>query len=326
MTPSRNLTAAVRSVLSDVTEGFLEIIHNSLALLGIAVVLTLITLTARPDWREDGEEKLRAWLLQRQEALEDNTAMAALNAEPDAIERTTAANPQDLPREQAAIAYWLSKKYKVAAEPMAALVMEAYEQGLRHKIDPALILAVVAIESRFNPFAQSSVGAQGLMQVMTRVHTDKYEHFGGNLAAFDPVSNMRVGVSILKEYIRRAGSVEGGLKYYVGAANMPSDGGYAAKVLAEHRRILQVIGKLPPQPSPCLPLPIWRPLPPARRRWPWPMCPVPILRPSAISDPPAVRRRRPGRARRPPPSHSGLESRSTRLAIGKGRAVSCALC
>src|SRR5574344_2000958 len=75
MTPSRNLTAAVRSVLSDVTEGFLEIIHNSLALLGIAVVLTLITLTARPDWREDGEEKLRAWLLQRQEALEDNTAM-----------------------------------------------------------------------------------------------------------------------------------------------------------------------------------------------------------------------------------------------------------
>lgn len=253
MTPSRNLTAAVRSVFTDVTEGFLEIIHNGLALLGIAVVLTLITLTARPDWREDGEEKLRAWLLQRQEAMEDNTMLAELNAEPDAIERTTASNPKDLPHEQAAIAYWLSKKYKVAAEPMAALVIEAYEQGMRHRIDPTLILAVVAIESRFNPFAQSSVGAQGLMQVMTRVHTEKYQHFGGNLAAFDPISNMRVGVSILKEYIGRAGSVEGGLRYYVGAANLASDGGYAAKVLAEHRRILQVIGKTPPAAKPQAP-------------------------------------------------------------------------
>ena len=129
---------------------------------------------------------------------------------------------------------------------MAALVTEAYEQGMQHKIDPTLILAVAAIESSFNPFAQSSVGAQGLMQVMTRVHTDKYEHFGGNLAAFDPVSNMRVGAAILKEYIRRAGSIEGGLKHYVGAANMASDGGYAAKVLAEHRRILQVTGKTVP--------------------------------------------------------------------------------
>lgn len=253
MTPSGNLIAAVRSVFADVTEGFLEIIHNGLALLGIAVVLTLITLTARPDWREDGEEKLRAWLLQRQEAMEDNTMLAELNAEPDAIERTTASNPKDLPHEQAAIAYWLSKKYKVAAEPMAALVIEAYEQGMRHRIDPTLILAVVAIESRFNPFAQSSVGAQGLMQVMTRVHTEKYQHFGGNLAAFDPVSNMRVGVSILKEYIGRAGSVEGGLRYYVGAANLASDGGYAAKVLAEHRRILQVIGKTPPAAKPQAP-------------------------------------------------------------------------
>lgn len=253
MTPSGNLIAAVRSVFADVTEGFLEIIHNGLALLGIAVVLTLITLTARPDWREDGEEKLRAWLLQRQEAMEDNTMLAELNAEPDAIERTTASNPKDLPHEQAAIAYWLSKKYKVAAEPMAALVIEAYEQGMRHRIDPTLILAVVAIESRFNPFAQSSVGAQGLMQVMTRVHTEKYQHFGGNLAAFDPVSNMRVGVSILKEYIGRAGSIEGGLRYYVGAANLASDGGYAAKVLAEHRRILQVIGKTPPAAKPQAP-------------------------------------------------------------------------
>ncbi|MHC5879399.1 lytic transglycosylase domain-containing protein, partial [Streptococcus pyogenes] len=87
-------------------------------------------------------------------------------------------------------------------------------------IDPTLILAVMAIESGFNPFAQSSVGAQGLMQVMTNVHSEKYRHFGGEYAAFDPLSNLRVGVKILREYISRAGSVEGGLKWYVGAANL----------------------------------------------------------------------------------------------------------
>lgn len=248
MTPSRNLGAAVRSFFSDTTEGFLEIIRNTLALLGIAVACTIMVFVVRPDWRSASEAQLRTWLQERQ----DDAAVATLTPEPGAIERTTATNPKELPREQAAIAYWLSKKYKVAAEPMAALVTEAYEQGARHKIDPTLILAVVAIESRFNPFAQSSVGAQGLMQVMTRVHTDKYENFGGDLAAFDPVSNMRVGVTILKEYIRRSGSIEGGLKYYVGAANLPSDGGYAAKVLAEYQRIRQVAGHAaPPPPAPA---------------------------------------------------------------------------
>ena len=45
------------------------------------------------------------------------------------------------------------------------------------------------------------------MQVMTRVHDDKYEAFGGNFAAFDPVTNLRVGAQVLKECISRAGSL-----------------------------------------------------------------------------------------------------------------------
>ena len=115
--------------------------------------------------------------------------------------------PQDLPKQQAAVAYWLSKKYRVAPEPVSALVAEAYEIGERVKLDPTLILAVMAIESGFNPFAQSPVGAQGLMQVMTGVHSDKYENFGGKLAAFDPVTNLRVGVKVLQECIQRSGSL-----------------------------------------------------------------------------------------------------------------------
>jgi hypothetical protein len=120
---------------------------------------------------------------------------------------------------------------------LSALVAEAYETGSRTKLDPTLILAIMAIESGFNPFAQSPVGAQGLMQVMTKIHSDKYANFGGKLAAFDPVSNLRVGVKVLQECINRAGSLDGGLKLYVGAGNMDDDGGYAGKVMAEHGRL-----------------------------------------------------------------------------------------
>ncbi|MBS0340451.1 MAG: lytic transglycosylase domain-containing protein [Proteobacteria bacterium] len=228
----------LRTVVSDVADGFFEITHNGFALLGLATVFAALALVARPDLRQSGEEQLMGWLQSRRPVPE----APMVDLEPSAIERTTAALPQDLPKQQAAVAYWLSKKYSVAAEPLSVLVAEAYDLGKRTKLDPTLILAIVAVESSFNPFAQSQVGAQGLMQVMTRVHGDKYEPAGGTLTAFDPVTNMRVGVKVLMECISRAGSVEGGLRYYVGAANLPNDGGYAAKVMAEHERLRQVAG------------------------------------------------------------------------------------
>lgn len=228
------LGSGLKTFAGDVAEGFFEITHNGLAVVGVVVVLAALLLGARPDLRQMGEERLGQWLTERK--------VATLGITPDlgAVERATAANPADLPNEQARLALWLARKYRVAPEPVAALVAEAYEVGGASKLDPTLILAVVAIESSFNPFAQSSVGAQGLMQVMTDVHSDKYELFGGQLAAFDPRTNLRVGVRILQEYITRAGSIEGGLKWYVGAANLPSDGGYASKVMAEHARLYQV--------------------------------------------------------------------------------------
>lgn len=240
MSQPGNWVTAVRTFAADVTEGFFEITHNSLALIGLIVAAAAVALFAHTDLRTQGEAQLRTWLQER------HVAVVGLTPEPDAIERTTAANPKELPKEQAAVAYWISKKYRVAPEPIAALVAEAYDLGQQQRIDPTLLLAVMAVESSFNPFAQSSVGAQGLMQVMTRVHTDKYENFGGNHAAFDPVSNLRVGAAILKDYIQITGSVEGALKYYVGAANLTSDGGYGSKVLAEHQRLRQVAGNATP--------------------------------------------------------------------------------
>ena len=236
-----------RTFATDVAEGFFEITHNSLALLGVAVVVVAALLATRPDLRAQGEERLTSWLTARK--------VAAMGIQPElgAIERATAANPSDLPREQATVALWIAKKYRVAPEPVAALVAEAYEVGRANKLDPTLILAVMAIESSFNPFAQSPVGAQGLMQVMTEIHSDKYQHFGGQYAAFDPKTNLRVGVKVLQECIARAGSIEAGLKWYVGAANLPSDSGYADKVLAEHGRLYQVAkGKPVPPMTPAL--------------------------------------------------------------------------
>lgn len=234
MTASTKITKGLRTFASDIAQGFFEITHNSFALIGLAVIFVLITLTARPELREVGEVKLFSWLQTRQ------APVVIMDGEIDAIDRATASNPQDLPKQQAAVAYWLSKKYRVAPEPLSALVAEAYDIGMHTKLDPTLILAVMAIESGFNPFAQSPVGAQGLMQVMTKIHSDKYENFGGKLAAFDPLTNLRVGVKVLQECISRAGSMEGGLKYYVGAANIEDDGGYAGKVMAEHARLQMV--------------------------------------------------------------------------------------
>jgi hypothetical protein len=241
MTASKKFTQGLRTFASDIAQGFFEITHNGFALVGLAVIFTIIALTARPELRQVGEIRLFSWLQTRQ------IAVTGSASEIDAVDRATASNPQDLPKQQAAIAYWLSKKYRVAPEPLSALVTEAYEIGSHTKLDPTLILAVMAIESGFNPFAQSAVGAQGLMQVMTHVHSDKYEDFGGKLAAFDPLTNLRVGAKVLQECINRAGSLEGGLRSYVGAAHVEDDGGYAGKVMAEHAR-LQSVAKGRPVP------------------------------------------------------------------------------
>ena len=231
---------SARVFLRDVGAGLLEVSHNSLALLGLLVLGAALFAGGREDIRTAIEREALGWLQARHEARAPVVVDMKPEPEPDAVARATAADPKALPRQQAAVASWLSRRYKVAPEPISRLVQEAWAVGHRVGLDPTLILAIMAIESSFNPFAQSPVGAQGLMQVMTRVHDDKYEAYGGVRAAFDPVSNLRVGVQVLKECIARAGSLEAGLRYYVGAAISGEDGGYVGKVLAEqgHLRLV----------------------------------------------------------------------------------------
>ena len=241
----RARSATARSLLvfvRDVGGGMLEVSHNTLALVGLVALTLGLFAGGRSEMRQQVEQFTLEWLQTRQEARDVASGNVLVTvSEPEAVSRATAADLKDLPRQQATLATWIARRYKVAPEPVGALVQEAWSIGQRVGLDPTLILAIMAVESSFNPFAQSAVGAQGLMQVMTRVHDDKYVAFGGIRAAFDPISNLRVGVLVLKECIARAGSVQEGLRYYVGAALLESDGGYASRVLVEQGHMRRVV-------------------------------------------------------------------------------------
>lgn len=148
-------------------------------------------------------------------------------------------------RQQLLVTHWLSKRYRVANDAIDMLVSAAYLTAKETKLDPLLILSVIAIESRFNPFSESPVGAQGLMQVMSKVHEEKFSELGGVKAALNPVANIKVGATILKDYVRSSGSIEGGLKRYVGAADSETDGGYGMLVMAEYKRLKEVAAGKP---------------------------------------------------------------------------------
>lgn len=147
-------------------------------------------------------------------------------------------SPLKLSDQQRSVSRFVAQRYRLDLDEVQRFVAHAFRAADEFHLDPYLVLAVMSIESSFDPNARSSAGAQGLMQVLTRVHLDKFVAFGGARAAFDPVANISVGARILKEYLVREGSVEGALKSYVGAALLSHDFGYGNKVLAARARLV----------------------------------------------------------------------------------------
>jgi soluble lytic murein transglycosylase-like protein len=248
----------------DTVSGFLTTAHHTLMVLGIIAIAALGIMFVKPEIADQLKE------LSPFAATEDTTlpvaaldtkASSATPTAPTAPTATAAYAPaQPLgdtdvnanlntgnTKQQQWVTTWLAKRYRVAGDATNMLVSAAYMTAKEIKLDPLLILSVMAIESGFNPFAESPVGAQGLMQVMSKVHHDKFAELGGVKAALNPIANIRVGSLILKDYVQRGGSVEAGLKMYVGAGAFASDSGYGAKVLAEYRRLKEVaMGKQVP--------------------------------------------------------------------------------
>ncbi|MGH8686122.1 MAG: transglycosylase SLT domain-containing protein [Burkholderiales bacterium] len=145
-------------------------------------------------------------------------------------------------REQRVVAESISRRYRVAEAASTEFVSTAYRAGRELSLDPLLILAVMAVESRYNPVAESSMGAKGLMQVIPRYHPEKLLEHGGEHALLDPEINIEVGAQILREYLRRYGDTEAALQKYAGAQDEPGSP-YAAKVLAEKARLNLILSR-----------------------------------------------------------------------------------
>jgi len=236
----RNSISSTEGILDKFRSAFAAARHT-LALIGLAALAALALVFFRPSLLDEIKELSPFAPTSDQRAAEE-IAFAELLELPQPKYAGVSALEQgaNLSTEQQRVNLWLSKRYRIAGTASTLLVGAAYEAAETVKVDPLLILAVMAIESRFNPFAESAMGAQGLMQVMSRVHREKFDNHGGPTAALNPVANIQVGARILKDMIRVSGSVQGGLKLYVGAGNLETDGGYAAKVLAEYSRLQQV--------------------------------------------------------------------------------------
>ncbi len=185
--------------------------------IGLLALSTLLT--------SAGRERLLAW---------GELALEALSPKEKSL---YLAVPTVLTVEQSRVARWIANRHRVSVASVEQLVAAAYEAAPRFRLDPYLILAVISVESGFNPVAESRVGAIGLMQIMPNVHADKLKEFGGIDRAADPWVNLQVGAAIIREYLDRFGSEEAALKAYVGADPF-SMTSYHEKVFRVRERLL----------------------------------------------------------------------------------------
>ena len=201
-----------------------------LALIGLAVVLA----AGLPASREILLPQFGAWSGAWEAEAANVTTAGTIQAD---------AEHSHAGREQRAVAEFIAKRYRVAQDAIAGFVAAAYRAGTESKVDPLLILAVMAVESRYNPVAESNMGAKGLMQVIPKFHGEKLAEHGGETALLDPQVNIQVGAQILREYLRRFGETETALQMYAGAFDEPNSA-YALKVLAERARLAQMLARL----------------------------------------------------------------------------------
>lgn len=232
MTSNTRLTRfwlVLRTTSADVREGFVEISRHSLALVGLVVVAISLTFVARPGLQMAVNDWVLGWLEMRQaETLEVPSAN-------DAANRATATSVKGLTKSQLAVTSALSRRYRVSPEPLAALVKEAWALGERTQIPATLLLAIMAVESKFNPFTSGTQGAMGLMQIDPDAHVTELAPFGGRLAVFDPLTNLRMGTRLLQDLMLQSETIEEALRQYAAASGQTDEVLYVERVLNEQR-------------------------------------------------------------------------------------------
>lgn len=226
-----SISISQRYLLARSFSSLLNYLHIDLAAALVALFLLAVTgLAKTPD------------LLQ---AIERTFAGIEATAESAAPNQPSASADGRLSQAMAGALDFVAQRYRVAPEGLLPVFEAAQTAARERNLDPLLIVAVIGIESGFNPFAQSNMGAQGLMQIIPRYHQDKLPTTSAPSTFLDPVTNVTVGAQILQESIRRQGGLMEGLQYYAGAAEDP-DQAYANKVLAEKQRIEQTVRRREP--------------------------------------------------------------------------------
>lgn len=130
-----------------------------------------------------------------------------------------AAEAQQLSPEQEAAVSWVmdqtARGFTLTQERAEIIVVTAYKFATERKLDPHHLLAMMRVESRFNPKARSSEGAVGLMQVMPRWHKAAL----AKRDPTDPVVSIEVGSQIYYDCLNRSeGNVRQAVKCYSGGA------------------------------------------------------------------------------------------------------------
>lgn len=146
-----------------------------------------------------------------------------------------------LPSEsQAVLATKITGKYDVPPLVAQQIVAAAHSEAKANDLDPLLVLSVIAAESSFNPKAQNKSGAMGLMQAIPRWHRDKIKNLGisnSQLLSVEP--NVRLGVVILKEYLRLSnGNMTLALQKYNGSTKDRSKS-YSNKIMRHYNWFAQ---------------------------------------------------------------------------------------
>lgn len=139
------------------------------------------------------------------------------------------------------VAAGISGRYRTSPLVAADLVRVAENEGRRQGVDPLLILSVVSVASGFNPFAESALGAQGLMQVVPRFNSVLMASGNAEMSLFDPLRNIHIGTQALKSYMEQTSSVEAAVKQY-GTSTGVADIGFASRVMQNYARFRQLAG------------------------------------------------------------------------------------
>lgn len=163
-------------------------------------------------------------------------------------------------RAQEAVVDFIGEHFDVDDAKARVIVASVVQQSEKYKIDPLLLLGLIAQESSFKPSAQSGYGAQGLTQVVPRWHQEKMRQVGiaaNDLRKVSIPKQVELGAKVLGQYLEPTGKVDVALQHYNRGPNASSDPKlkYARGVLSYRTKFTNVVHeftKSAPAPVPAL--------------------------------------------------------------------------